>query len=91
LPLQAQLPGLSLTLPLCIFGSLALAAGFLALFLPETLFAKMQQTIEEAEEANLDYSVPCCGKPSKAHKFVPLPLTEKENLEYKVVETVSTV
>ncbi|KXJ28936.1 Organic cation transporter protein [Exaiptasia diaphana] len=60
--MMAQLPGVSMIVPFCIFGVLGISSALLALLLPETLYANMEQTIEAAEEAQLDYSVPCCGK-----------------------------
>jgi len=41
---------------------LALLAGILMYWIPETLFAPMHQTIEEAEAAEEDRGVPCCGR-----------------------------
>ena len=58
---QAQLPGLSLTLPTTIFGVCALVAGILSLWLPETLNEKLPQTIEEAEATVERYGASCCG------------------------------
>jgi hypothetical protein len=68
---QAQLPGLSITLPVTIFGVLALIAGVVTLWLPETLYANMHQTIEEAEIAKEDFRVPCacCRKVALDHKY----------------------
>ncbi|XP_068680207.1 solute carrier family 22 member 15-like [Montipora foliosa] len=43
----AQLPGMSATLPMVIFGSLTVAAGLLSLLLPETLFCQIFQTVDE--------------------------------------------
>ncbi|KXJ28982.1 Organic cation transporter protein [Exaiptasia diaphana] len=59
----AQLPGISLTLPIVIFGALIVAAAVSSLWLPETLRSSMHQTIEEEEAAPEDYSFPCCRKP----------------------------
>ncbi|XP_048582191.1 organic cation transporter protein [Nematostella vectensis] len=60
--MTAQFPGLSLALPVTIFGAVALLNGALSYWLPETLFAKMHQTIEEAEAAKDYYGIPCCGR-----------------------------
>lgn len=56
------MPGLSIALPVVIFAVVALLAGILIYWVPETLFAPMHQTIEEAEAAEDDYGIPCCGK-----------------------------
>ena len=45
-----------------IFAVVALLAGILIYWIPETLFAPMHQTIEEAEVAEDDYGIPCCGR-----------------------------
>ncbi|XP_031557646.1 organic cation transporter-like protein [Actinia tenebrosa] len=58
----AQLPGLSLTLPVTIFGVLALIASVVTLWLPETICANMHQTIEEAESAKEDFWASCFRK-----------------------------
>lgn len=60
--LMGQLPGLSIAFPVVIFAGVALLAGILMYWLPETLFAPMHQTIEEAEVAQDDYGIPCCGR-----------------------------
>ena len=60
---QSQLPGVGVELPAAIFGVFALIAGIVMYWIPETLFAPMHQTIEEAEAAEDDYSIPFCGKP----------------------------
>ncbi|XP_048583116.1 organic cation transporter protein isoform X2 [Nematostella vectensis] len=57
----AQLPSVSITLPIVIFGVCSLAAGVMSLWLPETLRTTMQQTIEETEMTPEDYGIPCCG------------------------------
>ena len=56
------MPGLSITFPVTIFAAVALLAGILMYWIPETLFAPMHQTIEEAEAAEDDYGIPCWGK-----------------------------
>lgn len=40
----------------------ATLAGILMYWIPETVFAPMHQTIEEAEASTDDYLLPCCGK-----------------------------
>ena len=62
LPPQGQLPGLSIAFPVVIFAGVATLAGILMYWIPETLFAPMHQTIEEAEAAEDDYGIPRCGK-----------------------------
>ncbi|EDO31179.1 predicted protein, partial [Nematostella vectensis] len=48
-PYISQLPGVSLTLPVTIFGVSAVIAGILSLWLPETRYITLPQTIEEVE------------------------------------------
>ena len=60
--LQSQLPGLSIVFPVVIFGVVTTLAGILMYWIPETLYSPMHQTIEEAEAAEDDYGIPCCGK-----------------------------
>ena len=67
LPSQAQLPGLSITLPVTIFGIFALIASIVTLWLPETIYANMHQTIEEAEAAEDDFKAPCLRKDKAKH------------------------
>ncbi|EDO40414.1 predicted protein [Nematostella vectensis] len=76
--LNAQLPGLSMTFPVTVFGLSAIIAGAMTYLLPETLFAKMHQTIEQTEAAEDDYSVVCCGKPLTRHKQ-----TKAQAVEFK--------
>lgn len=59
--LLADLPGMNKTLPLVIFGVLGLIAGIMALWLPETLYSPMPQTVEESEAWEEDYRIYCCG------------------------------
>ena len=59
---QGQLPGLSITFPVVIFASVALLAGISMYWMPETLFAPMHQTTEEAEAAEEDFGIPYCGR-----------------------------
>ena len=60
--LQGQLPGLSITFPVVIFALVAVLAGILMYWIPETLFAPMHQTIEETEAAKSYYGIPWCGR-----------------------------
>lgn len=59
----AQLQEVSATLPMVVFGSLAVAAGLLALFLPETLMSNMAQTVEEINKNKEFYGMVWMGKP----------------------------
>jgi hypothetical protein len=56
------LPGLSIAFPVTIFGIVALLAGVLMYWLPETLYSPMHQTIEAAEANEDDYNIPCCSR-----------------------------
>lgn len=60
--LLADLPNLNKTLPLVIFGVLGVTAGILSLWLPETLFSPMPQTVEQAEAWDEDYKIYCCKR-----------------------------
>ena len=51
---------MSKTLPLVIFGLMGIIAGAVALWLPETLYSSMPQTVEEAEAWKEDYKIYCC-------------------------------
>ncbi|KXJ20300.1 Solute carrier family 22 member 3 [Exaiptasia diaphana] len=57
-----QLPGLTITLPMTIFGAVAIATCIATLWLPETSHSKMHQTIEEEENAPEFYYMPCFRK-----------------------------
>ena len=61
--MQAQLPGLSATLPMVIFGCLTVAAGLIALFLPETLLCQTYQTVEDINQDKEFYGIICMEKP----------------------------
>jgi len=50
------------TLPLVLFGILGISAGVMALWLPETLFSPMPQTVKEVEDWPEDYRNYCCKK-----------------------------
>ncbi|XP_068680010.1 solute carrier family 22 member 15-like isoform X2 [Montipora foliosa] len=60
--MMSQLPGLSVTLPMMIFGVLSVIAGVMVLWLPETLDANMCQTIEEVAVAEEYYGFVWMGK-----------------------------
>lgn len=79
----SQLPGVSVTLPMVIFGVLTVAAGLMTLWLPETLLAPMHQTIEEMElekeyygliwmEKPYPSSIPCFKSNSSDWDGVPM-------------------
>ncbi|KAK3753624.1 hypothetical protein QZH41_014731 [Actinostola sp. cb2023] len=73
---RSQLTGLGIAFPVVIFGVLALIAGILMYWIPETLFAPMHQTIGEAEAAKEDFSVPCCGRHPTIRDQAPLHVAE---------------
>lgn len=56
-------------MPVTIFGVLALIASIVTLWLPETIYANMHQTIEEAESAKEDFRVPCLNR-NKRHERI---------------------
>jgi len=58
----SQLPGVSVTFPMVIFGVLAVTAGLMILWLPETLHSNMCQTIEEVSLAEERYDFIWMGK-----------------------------
>ncbi|XP_048582506.1 organic cation transporter protein isoform X2 [Nematostella vectensis] len=60
--MMAQLPSVSLTVPVIIFGGVAVVASVTSLWIPETHYAPMPQTIEEAENREDFYGIPCCLK-----------------------------
>lgn len=62
IPLQADLPRMSKTLPLVIFGVFGIVAGIMALWLPETRYSPMAQTVEQAEAWKEDYKIYCCKR-----------------------------
>lgn len=51
----SQLPGLSVIFPMVVFGALALTAGLVILWLPETLNSNMCQTLDETNRQNEYY------------------------------------
>ncbi|KXJ28938.1 organic cation transporter protein [Exaiptasia diaphana] len=58
--LLADLPNVSKTLPLVIFGVMGVTAGIMSLWLPETLHVPMAQTVEQTEIWPEDYQIHCC-------------------------------
>jgi len=58
---------MSKTLPLIIFGVFGIIAGIMALWLPETRYSPMAQTVEQAEAWKEDYKI-YCGKRHHAAK-----------------------
>ena len=56
-------------LPFVVFGVLAISAGFLALFLPETLFSPMPQTVDQVESWTEDYGLPCRKRLGQAEEI----------------------
>ena len=69
------------TLPLVIFGVLGIIAGIVALWLPETLYSPMAQTVEQVEEWDEDYKIYCCGRhgPTKEECSIGLAVKEEAN------------
>ena len=51
---------MSKTLPLVIFGVFGVIAGVMALWLPETRYCPMAQTVEQVEAWKEDYKIYCC-------------------------------
>ncbi|PFX17296.1 organic cation transporter protein-like [Stylophora pistillata] len=62
--LLADLPNMNKTLPLVIFGVFGLIAGVMALWLPETRYSPMAQTVEQVEAWKEDYKIHCCTRHS---------------------------
>ncbi|XP_001622468.2 organic cation transporter protein [Nematostella vectensis] len=80
--MSGQLPGTSVALPATICGVIALIAAVATYWIPETLYANMHQTAQEAERAEDDYGIPCCGGSQRARwqeevSGKPLMMTEK--------------
>lgn len=64
-PFVVYLANISQSLPLIVLGVLGIIAGFLALFLPETLNHELPQTLADGEEFGRGQSMfdfPCCAK-----------------------------
>ena len=69
------------TLPLVIFGIMGIIAGVLALWLPETLFSPMPQTVEQAEAWDEDYNIYCCRRREARGEEGSIGLMEKEEAD----------
>ncbi|XP_068750437.1 organic cation transporter protein-like [Montipora capricornis] len=76
--LLADLPGMNKRVPLVIFGVMGLIAGVLALWLPETLYSPMPQTVEQAETWEEDYKIYCCGLNRKTNREAATEVLMKE-------------
>ena len=50
-------------LPLVVFGSLSVLGGIAALFLPETLWTHLPNTLDESESFGFGFNI--CGCPHK--------------------------
>ena len=66
------------TLPLVIFGVMGIIAGVMALWLPETLFSPMPQTVEQAEAWEEDYKIYCCRRRESLREDGNVSLMEEE-------------
>ena len=64
--------------PLVIFGAMGLIAGVLALWLPETLYSPMPQTVEQAETWEEDYRIYCCGLHRRTNREAATEILMKE-------------
>ena len=60
-------------------------AGVVTLWLPETIYANMHQTIEEAESCKEDFSIPCCMKTTPIERTSLEMNTEKDNDEKEIM------
>lgn len=76
---QADLPDMSKTLPLVIFGVFGIVAGIMALWLPETRYSPMAQTVEEAEAWKEDYKIYCCKRYHTAKEDGNVGLMDRED------------
>lgn len=72
---------MSKTLPLVIFGVFGIIAGIMALWLPETRFSPMAQTVEQAEAWKEDYKIYCCQRYTVAKEDVSVGLMDREDGE----------
>jgi len=62
--------------PTIVFGSMALAAALVALFLPETLNKELAQTLEDGENFGVGdtaFNSCCKSSPSKGHLVTVIP------------------
>jgi len=70
---------MSKTLPLVIFGVFGIVAGVMALWLPETRYSPMAQTVEQAEDWKEDYKTYCCKRYHSAKEDVCDGLMDRED------------
>lgn len=70
---------MSKTLPLVIFGVFGIAAGVMALWLPETRYSPMAQTVEQAEARKEDYKIYCCKRHHGAKEDGSVGLMDRED------------
>ena len=75
---KADLPNLSKTLPLVIFGVFGILAGILAFWLPETLYSPLAQTVEQAEAWDEDYKIYCCRRHRSAKEEIIMEMSDNE-------------
>lgn len=68
---------MSKTLPLVIFGVFGIIAGIMALWLPETRYTPMAQTVEQAEAWKEDYKIYCCRRHSPVKEDGSIGLMER--------------
>ncbi|KAM7426950.1 hypothetical protein ABFA07_021831 [Porites harrisoni] len=85
--LLADLPNLSKTLPLVIFGIFGILAGILALWLPETLYSPLAQTVEQAEAWDEDYKIYCCRRHRSAKEEIIMEMSDNEEANQSLVLT----
>lgn len=70
---------MSKTLPLVIFGVFGIIAGVMALWLPETRYSPMAQTVEQAEAWKEDYRIFCCQRQSTAKEDGSIGLMDRQD------------
>lgn len=70
---------MSKTLPLVIFGVFGIIAGVMALWLPETRYSPMAQTVEQAEAWKEDYRIFCCQRHSAAKEDGSIGLMDRQD------------
>ncbi|CAH3027846.1 unnamed protein product [Porites evermanni] len=84
---KADLPNLSKTLPLVIFGIFGILAGILALWLPETLHSPLAQTVEQVEAWDEDYKIYCCRRHRSAKEEIIMEMSDNEEANQSLVLT----
>ena len=67
------------TLPLVIFGVFGIIAGIMALWLPETRYSPMPQTVEQVEAWKEDYRMYCCKRYHAAKEDGSVGLMDRED------------